>query len=102
MFQRFSNVLILIFAVIYIGLFLSLDTVNYENWQAMHSAMWFKLFSTFTLVVVMINSILAGWQIGTDYTQKVPIAGFTPLFHGFYVLASAAFLAFGLYIIWFL
>ena len=101
-FQRFSNMLILVFAVVYIGLFFSLETVDYASWQAMHGAMWFKLFATFTLIVVMINSILAGWQIGTDYTQKVPIPAFSPLFHSFYILGSLAFLAFGLYILWFI
>lgn len=101
-FQRFSNLLIIIFAAVYIGLFWSLETINYESWQAMHNALWFKLFATFTLIVVMLNSVLAGWQIGTDYTQKVPIAAFTPLFHGFYLLGSLLFLAFGLYILWFM
>jgi hypothetical protein len=48
----------------------------------------------------MANSLLAGWQIGTDYTQKVPVAGFGVIFHSFYTLVSIAMLVFGLYILW--
>lgn len=100
MFQRFSNLLIVIYAAVYIGLVLTMSEVNYENWLALHQTSWFKGFSTFTLVVVMLNSVLAGWQIGTDYTQKVPIPGFGVLFHSFYLVGSIAFLLFGLFIIW--
>lgn len=101
LFQRFSNVLILVFAMVYIGSILSMTEVNYENWLAMHQVLWFKIFLTFTLVVTMLNSILAGWQIGTDYVQKVPIPGFGVFLHAFYTIVSIAFLLFGLYIIWF-
>lgn len=99
-FQRFSNVLILVFSAVYLGLILTMPELNYGSWVAMHQAMWFKVFASFTLVVVMLNSVLAGWQIGTDYTQKVPVPGFSFVFHSFYLLVSAAFLLFGLYILW--
>lgn len=99
-FQRVSNLAIFIFAAVYIGLILNMQTVDYPSWKALHDATWFKLYASFTLVLVMLNSILAGWQIGTDYTQKVPVPGFGPLFHGFYTLVSLAFMAFGLYILW--
>ena len=66
----------------------------------MHDATWFKVYSTLTLLIVMANSLLAGWQIGTDYTQKVPVAGFGVIFHSFYTLVSIAMLVFGLYILW--
>lgn len=100
LFQRFSNVLIFVFAGIYIGSILTLDNIDYATWQAMHNAMWFKIYASFTLVVVMLNSILAGWQIGTDYTQKVPVAGFGIMFHSFYSIVSLLFALFGLYILW--
>jgi succinate dehydrogenase hydrophobic anchor subunit len=66
----------------------------------MHDATWFKVYSTVTLLIVMANSLLAGWQIGTDYTQKVPVAGFGVIFHSFYTLVSISMLVFGLYILW--
>ena len=51
---------------------------------------------------MMANSLLAGWQIGTDYTQKVPLPGFSTVFHSFYTLITIGMLIFSLYIIWLL
>lgn len=99
-FQRISNLLIITYAGVYIYLINSMQTFDYNHWVAMHSANWFIWFTSFTLVVVMANSILAGWQIGTDYTQKVPIPGFKYVFHSFYIGVSCVLLIGGIYILW--
>ncbi|MEM0909694.1 MAG: succinate dehydrogenase, hydrophobic membrane anchor protein, partial [Pseudomonadota bacterium] len=67
---------------------------------AMHSGAVFKIVSSVVLVVTMLNSLLAGWQIGTDYTQKVSIPGFGFIFHAFYMIGSLFFLLFGFNILW--
>lgn len=79
-----------------------MQTYDYVSWTKVHNASWFEIYTTITLIIVMINSLLAGWQIGTDYTQKVPIAGFSTIFHSFYTIVTIAILAFGLYILWLL
>ena len=99
-FQRVSNVLTFVFAAVYVGLILNMETVDFAAWSALHNATWFKVFASVTLVVLMLNSLLAGWQIGTDYTQKVPIPGFNVMFHTFYTIVSIGFLVFGIYILW--
>ena len=99
-FQRVSNVMIFAYAVFYLSAVFTMEGVDYESWVAFHNALSFKIYSSVTLAVVMVNSVLAGWQIGTDYTQKVPVAGFGPAFHAFYVLVSVGFLLFGLFILW--
>ncbi|MCC2607451.1 succinate dehydrogenase, hydrophobic membrane anchor protein [Planctobacterium marinum] len=99
-FQRVSNVLIFCYAIFYIVNVLSMGEVTYDAWVALHSATWFKLYSTVTLVIVMLNAILAGWQIGTDYTQKVPVPGFSVIFHSFYTIVTLIFLVAGLCILW--
>lgn len=101
-FQRCSMVFIAAYTIFYVSLILSMETPDYATWRALHEPMWFKVLSSFVLLWVMANAVLAGWQIGTDYTQKVPVPGFGPLFHGFYALGSICFLSFGLYILWFL
>jgi succinate dehydrogenase hydrophobic membrane anchor protein len=101
-FQRISTILITLYTVTYITLVLSMQTYDYTTWTSMHKATWFKAYSTITLVIVMANSLLAGWQIGTDYTQKVPIARFDVMFHSFYALVTIVLLVFGLYILWLL
>jgi len=99
-FQRISTIIITLYALTYLSLVISMQTYDYLTWTAMHDATWFKVYSTVTLLIVMANSLLAGWQIGTDYTQKVPVAGFGVIFHSFYTLVSIAMLVFGLYILW--
>lgn len=99
-FQRTSNLLIISYLLVYVTLILNMDDVNYVNWSGLHSALWFKVYSTFTLIVAMANAILAGWQIGTDYTQKVPIPGFAAIFHCFYISFTTVFLVFGLFVLW--
>jgi len=101
-FQRFSTILITLYTLVYLGLFLSIQTYDYTSWTAMHSQIWFKVYSTITLIIIMANSLLAGWQIGTDYTQKVPLPGFGTLFHSFYTAVTIGLLVFGLYILWLL
>jgi len=101
-FQRISTILITLYTIIYISLVLSMQTYDYTTWTTMHEAIWFKVYSTITLIIVMANSLLAGWQIGTDYTQKVPLAGFGVMFHSFYTVVTIGLLALGLYIIWLL
>ncbi|MDB4837674.1 succinate dehydrogenase, hydrophobic membrane anchor protein [Marinomonas sp.] len=100
-FQRVSNAAIILWGVVYISLLLSQAELTYESWTALHGATWFKLYSTVTLVLAMANSIIAGWQIGTDYTQKVPVAGFESAYHLFYKVVTLAYLLLGLTILWF-
>jgi len=99
-YQRFSTILIIAYTVVYLSLIISMEYHDFATWKAIHEQIWFKVYSSITLLVVMINSLLAGWQIGTDYTQKVPIAGFGTVFHIFYVIGSIGILGLGLYILW--
>lgn len=100
LFQRLSTIVIAVYTIVYIGLVLSMHSYDYSHWLAMHNADWFKVYSTISLIIVMLNSILAGWQIGTDYVQKVPLACFGIIFHSFYSVVTFSMFVFGLYILW--
>lgn len=99
-FQRVSNVVIFAYGIFYIFMVMSMGDASYSEWVAMHSGALFKIVSTIALVIAMLNSLLAGWQIGTDYTQKVSIPGFGVIFHAFYTVGSIVFLLFGFKILW--
>lgn len=99
-YQRISTILIIAYTIVYLSLIISMESHDFITWTSIHEQTWFKVYSTITLLVVMINSLLAGWQIGTDYTQKIPMAGFATIFHSFYVIASVGILGLGLYILW--
>ncbi|MBD5770010.1 succinate dehydrogenase, hydrophobic membrane anchor protein [Marinomonas colpomeniae] len=96
-FQRLSNVAICLWGVIFIGLVLTLDSATFSDWKGLFSPTWFKVYSSITLVMVCLNSVLAGWQIGTDYIKPTCV-------NRFYMVAvklvSLAYVAFGLYILW--
>ena len=100
LFQRTSNVVIIVAGALYIINLLMMEGASYDQFAAIHSQVWFKVVASVVVVLTMVNALLAGWQIGTDYTQKVKVPGFGPLFHAFYSLGSAAFAAFALYILW--
>ena len=99
-FQRVSNVLIIAYAIVYLSLIAFNDNWTYESWLAMHDALWFKAYSTATLIFAILNSILAGWQIGTDYVQKVPFAWFGPFYTTVYWLGTLYILLLALFILW--
>ena len=69
MFQRFSNVVLIIFALV-----LTITLTNapsYESLSELFAQVWFKAYLFFTLLIASLNSILAGWQIAGDYAHKV-------------------------------
>lgn len=99
-FQRFSNLLIIAWIIVYVSMIVTNNPLTYESWVSMHSEMWFKIYTTVTLVFATLNSLLAGWQIGTDYTQKVPMAGFDKIYSVLYVVPTILYFVAGIYIFW--
>lgn len=99
-FQRISNLAIIAWFIIYLGLIIVKSPTSYEAWVLLHSALWFKIYSSTTLVLASLNSMLAGWQIGTDYIQKVPFSWFGPLYYTVCFALSIIYFASGLYILW--
>ena len=69
-FQRVSNALIILYALVMLGWFLGQTEVSYEAVQALFGQVWFKLYTFITLVFVCLNSLLAGWQIAGDYLKS--------------------------------
>lgn len=100
LFQRFSNVVIILAGAVYIINLAMLDQVSYEQFMSLHSHTWFKVVASVVFAIAMLNSLLAGWQIGTDYTQKIKLPGFGKMFHTFYTIGSIAFLGAAFYILW--
>lgn len=96
-FQRIANVSILLWGALFIGLILNMDSYDYNSWQALFAPLWFKIYSSLTLILISLNSVLAGWQIGTDYVKKATI---NRLYMLVCILGSLAYLGLGLYILW--
>ncbi|GAB3487392.1 succinate dehydrogenase, hydrophobic membrane anchor protein [Marinomonas epiphytica] len=97
LFQRVANALICVWTILFIIQVISLDEASFANWQALFEPMLWKLFTSLTLLVVCLNSVLAGWQIGTDYI-KVPQVN--SIFMLIVKLGSFLYAIAGLYILW--
>ena len=96
-FQRVANFLICLWAITFITTVLLQAPTDMESWRALFVPMWFKLFSTLVLLFAGLNSMLAGWQIGTDYI-KVPVINRPYMW--LVKLISIAYVVIGLYILW--
>jgi succinate dehydrogenase / fumarate reductase membrane anchor subunit len=74
-FQRFSNIVLIIFALALATVLLS--DLSYQSLTDLLSQTWFKVYLTFTLVIGSLNSVLAGWQIAGDYAHKMSLPSWT-------------------------
>ena len=96
-FQRVANLAIVLYGLVFVALVAGMDTVDYASWKALYDAAWFKLYSSLTLILVCLNSILAGWQIGADYIKE---DGTNKLYNTVVKAGSAFYLVFGLIVFW--
>lgn len=94
-FQRVSNALIVLFAVLLAATLIS--GFSYESLQALMSNPLVKIYLAITLLFVFANSILAAWQIAGDYAKKLNIS--SNVLVGITVIVSAIYLIAGLKII---
>jgi len=94
-FQRVSNALIVLFAVVLLATITAGH--SYESLQALMSKPLVKVYLAITLLFAFGNSILAGWQIAGDYAKKMNLSPGVMTWFG--VLVSAAYLLFGLSLI---
>jgi succinate dehydrogenase hydrophobic membrane anchor protein len=86
-FQRFSNIIILVFIAVLATAMLS--ELSYEALSTLLAQTWFKVYLTITLIFASLNSILAGWQIAGDYAQKISLPNW--IFTGFGVLVTMVY-----------
>jgi succinate dehydrogenase / fumarate reductase, membrane anchor subunit len=89
-FQRVSNVVFIIFAVVLLKTILT-QGLTYDGLNALLDTTVFKVYALMTLLFAGANSILAGWQITGDYAAKfnIPPAlmmGVTVIVSVFYVV----------------
>ena len=94
-FQRFANVVIIVFALV----LATLVTIGptYESVTGLFAQTWFKIYLIFTLVFATLNSVLAGWQIAGDYAHKADLPNW--VLTGFVVVVSLVYFILALMLI---
>lgn len=96
-FQRTSNFMICVWGAVFIAQIFALDGSDFSAWQSIFQPLWFKIFSTIVLSFIAVNSVLAGWQIGTDY---VKVASLNKIYILVCFVGSAVYFSTGIYILW--
>jgi len=99
LFQRVANLSIVLWGVVFIALLLGMPGTEFADLKALFVPLWFKLYTSITLLVISLNSVLAGWQIGTDYVKAAVI---NRIFMAVCIAVSAAHAVVGLYALWLL
>jgi len=69
-FQRLSNVAIVVFGFWLVYFLASPGAITAETMNELFSNTASLVYLTITLVLAGLNSILAGWQIAGDYSEK--------------------------------
>jgi succinate dehydrogenase / fumarate reductase membrane anchor subunit len=97
--QRISNLMICVWGLIFILSILFMDNADFASWQAVFEPLWFKLLTSLVLVLAALNSVLAGWQIGTDYVKAPSV---NRVYMAGCIAVTVLYFCAGIYIVWFL
>ena len=95
-FQRFSNIIILVFIAVLATVFMT--GLSYESLSLLMSKTWFKVYLTVTLIFGSLNSVLAGWQIAGDYAHKICLPSW--VLTGFGAVVTLVYFVLGLILIY--
>lgn len=71
--QRVSAVLLAIYTLFLIGYFLLNPDLTYQQWDALFSQSWMRIFSLLTLVALVVHAWVGMWTISTDYLTPISL-----------------------------
>ena len=96
-FQRISNLIIVIFGLWLLVFLASPGVINFEVLQDLKADTASVIFFLVTLILAGLNSILAGWQIAGDYAEKFGLN--QKLLVSITAIISLSYIVFGDYLI---
>ncbi|WP_157813595.1 succinate dehydrogenase, hydrophobic membrane anchor protein [Pseudoalteromonas spongiae] len=97
-FQRIANLLIVLLSLCFVVVFATFPVDDYASLIDLLNAHWVKVIASISLIVLSLNSMLAGWQIAGDYVKGSFV---NYLFNTLCIVVSVMIAALGNYIIWF-
>ena len=96
-FQRLSNVAIVVFGFWLVYFLASPGAISFLTLNELFSNQASLIYLTITLVLAGLNSILAGWQIAGDYAEKFNLN--QTFLVSFGTIVSVAYIATGFFIL---
>lgn len=102
--QRFTAVLLLSYLLFMVGFLFTHADLTFGDWQDLFQCTPFIIFSTATLLAIVIHAWIGLWAVSTDYltTRMMGTKGtvFRLLFQAAYTSILFVYLVWGLKILW--
>ena len=102
--QRFSAILIAAYLLCVTGYLLTTGGLDYASWKAFITCTPMAIFSTATLLAIIVHAWIGLWSVSTDYltTRMMGTKGtvLRLLFQAGYTIVLFTYLVWGLKILW--
>ena len=104
LYQRFSAIVLLVYLVLVAGFIVCNPGMSFETWQAFFAPTWMRVFSSLTLLSIVVHAWTGLWSVTTDYlTARVLGSKATAVrltAQAGYSLILFYYLVWGLQIVW--
>jgi succinate dehydrogenase / fumarate reductase membrane anchor subunit len=102
--QRVSAVVLALYTLFLLGYLVFNPGLGYEEWSALFSQNWMRIFSLLTLVALSAHAWVGMWTISTDYLTPMSLGKWATtgrlLFLALCVLAIFVYFVWGVQILW--
>ena len=102
LFQRVSGVVLLAYAICVV--FVVMGDPSYEEWSALYSQTWMRIFSLLALLSLAMLAWVGLWAVFTDYLTERLMGGFGNVLRFFAQAASGiilfTYVVWGIQIVW--
>lgn len=102
--QRFSAVILAAYTLFLAGFIISHPNLDYSTWNNLFDQLWMRIFSLLALLSIAAHGWIGLWGIVTDYltTRMLGSKGLALrlIVLSTYALVTAAYLVWGLEILW--
>ncbi|MFT6431316.1 MAG: succinate dehydrogenase / fumarate reductase membrane anchor subunit [Halopseudomonas sp.] len=102
--QRVSAVVLALYTLFLLGYIVFNPGLGYEEWSALFSQNWMRIFSLLTLVALSAHAWVGMWTISTDYLTPMSLGKWATtgrlLFLALCVLAIFVYFVWGVQILW--
>lgn len=102
--QRVSAVVLALYTLFLLGYLVFNPGLGYEEWHALFSQSWMRIFSLLTLVALSAHAWVGMWTISTDYLTPMAMGKWATtvrfLFQAACGLAMFVYFVWGVQILW--
>ncbi len=102
--QRFSAVILAVYAFCILGSFIVTPDMDYQQWHALFESNLMRIFSLITLFALCAHAWIGMWTISTDYLTELQFGNSATIVRLFFqagcALLTAVYLLWGIQILW--